>query len=95
MGSIDILLIKKLGDVYAKIREAGRLIKVTSPYIDHMNPQTILAVAEANPEHVRKLIFAEKFYGQFMPLEMIPDAYREQAESSRASEASTLWKRDR
>ena len=76
LDSINMVEVAWLGEIYTKVREAGRLIKLTSPYIDHTNPETILAIAAANPEHVRKVILSQKFYGQFVPDEMMPEAYR-------------------
>ena len=75
----DMIEAKWLGEFYETVRQAGRLIRLTSPFIDHTNPQAILAVAEANSEPVRKLIFDQRYYGGFLPEDMIPEEYRGRA----------------
>ncbi len=59
----------RLGYGYENERKSGRLIKLTSIYIDHTNPETIAYVANKNPEHVRQLILSKQNYGQFIPKE--------------------------
>ena len=54
----------RLESFFDDVREAGSLIKLTSPYIDPKNPQTILYMIQQNPQH-EPLIRA--YYDRFLP----------------------------
>ena len=58
---------RRIESIFEHVRKAGELLMLTSPYIDHTNPQTILKVADANPEPARSLILDARFYGRFLP----------------------------
>ncbi len=60
--------------IFAHVKGAGRLLKLTSPYFDHTSPRTILKVANANPEPARSLILDPKFYGRYLPTGAAPQA---------------------
>ena len=61
------VLAREIEKVFEHVRNAGKLLRLTSSYIDHTNPQTILRVAEVNPEPLRSLILDPRFYGRFLP----------------------------
>lgn len=76
MGSINCLwkqyekikyeggpLEKELEIIRITVREAGKLIKLTSPYIDHTNSNIIRHVISRNPRH-KDLIL--KYYDRFL-----------------------------
>ena len=62
-----------LAEIFENVRSAARSIMLTSPYIDHTSPETIRAVAEANPPEIQSLIYDRDYYGQFLS----PDAVAE------------------
>ena len=67
-------LTRRFEGIFAHVREAGRLLTLTSPYFDHTNPRTILKVADANPEPARSLILDPRFYGRYVPRGAAPQA---------------------
>ncbi len=66
-GRLDDALRRRFDAIFAHVKEAGRLLTLTSPYIDHTNPRTIVEVADANPEPARSLILDPRFYGRYVP----------------------------
>ena len=70
----DDALTRRFEGIFAHVREAGRLLTLTSPYFDHTNPRTILKVADANPEPARSLILDPRFYGRYVPRGAAPQA---------------------
>ena len=62
-----------LAEIFENISNASRHIMLTSPYIDHTNPETIRAVAEANPPEIQSLIYDRDYYGQFLPPDVVSE----------------------
>ncbi len=55
---------KRLEVLFDDVREAGSMIKLTSPYIKPADPDVILSAMDLNPERVELI---RGYYGRYLP----------------------------
>ena len=77
-----------LAEIFENVRSAARTIMLTSPYIDHTNPETIRAVAEANSPEIQSLIYDQDYYGQFLSANTVAESSMETTGQPVANEAA-------
>lgn len=77
-----------LAKIFGNVRSIAHKVMLTSPYIDHTNPETIRAVAEANSAEIQSLIYDQDYYGQFLPANTVAESSMETTGQPVANEAA-------